>query len=633
VNYRGSRSANAAGGVHSNTDEDFSTFVESALSPLGLDMIPGFAMGGIGIGGGGAGQSPSRFPGLGGLGSEDSNGATSMGGLSAHSNEHDIIHGSDSNHGSTYNGGLSGPNSLSGAGMWSPSGSVMSHGNSLHHFDTNTWTSSSPLGPGNGTGGTHNQSGNQGSSHMHQNAISSQNSSQASSAAHTDSGTGSRSMRAHKPSKKHFDHNAYEGATQNDIINSEQDVLYNNSRQALADRLKYDSDGRTGSHSGAGMGLGIAGSDATSSGSNHYLGSSLALDSIGSPMGGGGDPMTHAPVQATGRGARERKQTPKSRAQYSSSGSTGGKSSRTSQAYNTNTPTSEFLDLGLGDSGKLPRGPLTCNCKKSRCLKLYCECFHALKFCSNCKCFDCENRVGNEDVRNSVINTIRDRDPHAFESKVRVVDGSDGNARAHLSGCHCKRTSCLKKYCECFTLAVPCSQRCRCLKCQNNASLYEVKIDDAKYTAAMLVSAAGAAIDESGGDEYLSGGITSTSRNANSTDNSSEEGGYDSRGGRSSVSSRTMGGRGDQSPVSDSGRRYGYVASVSGYGSTGPVPSSPGMSLLDLAGACTEQEKHEEAREGLLALSPQRKVYPLKAQGRDVSSVQPLQNRLKLETE
>lgn len=32
-----------------------------------------------------------------------------------------------------------------------------------------------------------------------------------------------------------------------------------------------------------------------------------------------------------------------------------------------------------------------CNCKKSRCLKLYCECFAAELFCDGCNCTDCQN--------------------------------------------------------------------------------------------------------------------------------------------------------------------------------------------------------------------------------------------------
>jgi hypothetical protein len=32
-----------------------------------------------------------------------------------------------------------------------------------------------------------------------------------------------------------------------------------------------------------------------------------------------------------------------------------------------------------------------CNCKKSECLKLYCECYSAEKYCEGCSCSSCKN--------------------------------------------------------------------------------------------------------------------------------------------------------------------------------------------------------------------------------------------------
>lgn len=34
-------------------------------------------------------------------------------------------------------------------------------------------------------------------------------------------------------------------------------------------------------------------------------------------------------------------------------------------------------------------------------------------------------------------------------------------------GCKCKRTRCLKKYCECFNSGIPCTVFCRCEGCEN----------------------------------------------------------------------------------------------------------------------------------------------------------------------
>ena len=37
-----------------------------------------------------------------------------------------------------------------------------------------------------------------------------------------------------------------------------------------------------------------------------------------------------------------------------------------------------------------------CNCERSMCLKMYCQCFAEGKYCTGCNCQNCQNRVNNK---------------------------------------------------------------------------------------------------------------------------------------------------------------------------------------------------------------------------------------------
>ena len=103
---------------------------------------------------------------------------------------------------------------------------------------------------------------------------------------------------------------------------------------------------------------------------------------------------------------------------------------------------------------------MKCNCKKSKCLKLYCECFAALRYCDSCNCQDCNNSEAHELLRQEAIRATRDRNTTAFQ--VKVASGA-----GHTSGCNCKNSMCLKKYCECFQGGAYCASICKCAACQN----------------------------------------------------------------------------------------------------------------------------------------------------------------------
>eukprot|EP00826_Nyctotherus_ovalis_P021028 TRINITY_DN1670_c0_g1_i3.p1 TRINITY_DN1670_c0_g1~~TRINITY_DN1670_c0_g1_i3.p1 ORF type:complete len:248 (-),score=67.46 TRINITY_DN1670_c0_g1_i3:145-888(-) len=112
---------------------------------------------------------------------------------------------------------------------------------------------------------------------------------------------------------------------------------------------------------------------------------------------------------------------------------------------------------------------ICCNCKKSQCLKLYCECFSNKQYCQGCNCVNCANTKENKTERDKAMRATLERNPTAFDPKIlhESTAGVHSSLLRHTRGCHCKKSGCQKKYCECYQSGARCNELCKCEECKN----------------------------------------------------------------------------------------------------------------------------------------------------------------------
>jgi hypothetical protein len=74
--------------------------------------------------------------------------------------------------------------------------------------------------------------------------------------------------------------------------------------------------------------------------------------------------------------------------------------------------------IGSASDAKEKKESRNCNCKRSNCLKLYCECFANGAYChvGKCNCISCMNN--NNSVRRDAVEATLERNPHGMGSIV-----------------------------------------------------------------------------------------------------------------------------------------------------------------------------------------------------------------------
>jgi hypothetical protein len=161
--------------------------------------------------------------------------------------------------------------------------------------------------------------------------------------------------------------------------------------------------------------------------------------------------------------------------------------------------------------GEMGKEPHPCKCTRSKCLKLYCDCFATSRYCDGCKCVGCYNRPTHEKERNEAIEAALAKNSKAFMDKIITQKTKTDLSviGVHNSGCHCKRSNCIKKYCECFENNVSCGDKCKCNDCKNTMQHRNSPSFGQKENSNLNIVPNSNAVAPGGGSLFKSGGMGS----------------------------------------------------------------------------------------------------------------------------
>ncbi|CAD8112632.1 unnamed protein product [Paramecium sonneborni] len=119
-------------------------------------------------------------------------------------------------------------------------------------------------------------------------------------------------------------------------------------------------------------------------------------------------------------------------------------------------------NYNVDDSPTMDSEIKPCHCSKTNCLQLYCSCFHNRRQCTQeCKCSDCFNDGWHQDEVIKAVEQIKIKEQRASHHDLDSFD------TRQVWGCKCKKTKCVKGYCECYIRNKKCSSHCQCSDCQN----------------------------------------------------------------------------------------------------------------------------------------------------------------------